>query len=159
MKKLTAALLMILMFAFPGVRLFADDEAPAEKTLFERLGGQPAVEAVIGEFVARAAADPKVNFIRTGQPRTFDPTPENLEKLKKHLVQFVSVATGAQDVVYEGQDMKTAHEGMKITNAEFDAIAADLIGALDKFNVPEKEKSELMAIVGTTRGQIVEEKS
>jgi truncated hemoglobin YjbI len=44
---------------------------------------------------------------------------------------------------------------MKITNAEFDASAGDLKGALEKFEVPEKEISEVLAIVGTTRGQIV----
>lgn len=156
MKQFTAALFALMFVLLPAVHA---EDAPAEKTLYERLGGEAAIAAVIDEFVARAAANPAVNFTRQGQPRSWEPTPENIEKLKKHLVQFVSVAAGAQDVVYEGADMKTAHESMKITNPEFDAIAADLIGALDKFNVPEKEKAELLTIVGTTRGQVVEEKS
>jgi hemoglobin len=53
--------------------------------------------------------------------------------------------------------MVTAHAGMKITHAEFDALAADLKAALQEFNVPQKEQDELLALVETTRGAIVEE--
>ena len=126
------------------------------KSLYERLGGEPAVTAVVDEFVARAASNPAVNFTRKGTSREWQATPENVAKLKKHLVQFVcSVAGGPQ--TYEGRDMKTVHEGMQITNAQFDAIAGDLQGALAKFNVPQKEQDELLGAVGTLRGQIVEE--
>lgn len=130
-------------------------DAPA-KSLYERLGGQAAITAVVDDFVPRAASNPAVNFTRQGQPRTWEATPENVEKLKKHLVQFVSMATGATDVAYEGRDMVTAHEGLKITDAEFDALAADLAASCDKLGVPAKEKGELLAIAGSTRGSIVQ---
>ena len=131
-------------------------ETMETKSLYERLGGEPAVTAVVDEFVARAASNPAVNFTRKGTAREWQATPENVAKLKKHLVQFVcSVAGGPQ--TYEGRDMKTVHEGMQITNAQFDAIAGDLQGALAKFNVPQKEQDELLGAVGTLRGQIVEE--
>ena len=130
-------------------------QAAVAKSLYERLGGEPAITAVIDEFVARAASDPAVNFVRKGKKRTWDPTPENVAKLKKHLVQFVaSVAGGPQ--TYEGKDMAAAHRDMEITDAEFDAIAADLKASLDKFNVPAKEENELLTAVGTLRGSIVE---
>ncbi len=131
-------------------------DAVAEKSLFERLGGQAAITAVVDDFVPRAAANPAVNFTRQGQPRTWEATPENVEKLKKHLVQFVSMATGAKDAVYEGRDMVAAHEGLKITDAEFDALAADLAASCDKLGVPAKEKDELLAVAGSTRGSIVQ---
>jgi hemoglobin len=136
----------------------ADETAVAapEKSLYERLGGQAAISAVVDDFVPRAAANPAVNFTRQGQPRTWEATPENVDKLKKHLVQFVSVATGAKDVTYEGRDMVTAHEGLKITGAEFDALAADLAASCDKLGVPAKEKEELLAVAGSTRGSIVQ---
>ena len=54
--------------------------------------------------------------------------------------------------------MKSSHAGMKITNAEFDALAGDLIASLKKFNVPQAEIDELVGIVATTRGDIVEVK-
>lgn len=136
----------------------AASEAPAavEKSLYERLGGQAAISAVVDDFVPRAAANPAVNFTRQGQPRTWEATPENVEKLKKHLVQFISIATGAKDVTYEGRDMVAAHEGLKITDAEFDALAADLGASCDKLGVPAKEKEELLKIAGSTRGSVVQ---
>jgi len=55
--------------------------------------------------------------------------------------------------------MKEAHQNMKVTDGEFKALVEDLVGALDKFNVPEKEKSDLLAILGPLHDQIVEVKS
>jgi hemoglobin len=151
--------MLLVAFQITPVSFAEENPATEEKTLYERLGGEPAIKAVIDEFVTLGAADPKVNFVRKGTDKEWQPTPEDLDTLKKHLVQFVSVASGATDVTYEGRDMKSVHEGMKISNVEFDALAGDLKAALDKFNVPEKEQNELLTIVGTTRGQIVEEEA
>ncbi len=148
-----------LCFAFSSPLYAADNAAGTpEKSLYERLGGQAAISAVVDDFVPRAAANPAVNFTRQGQPRTWEATPENVAKLKKHLVQFVSVATGATDVIYEGRDMVAAHQGLNITDAEFDALAADLAASCDKLGVPAKEKEELLAIAGSTRGTVVQPK-
>src|SRR5689334_3265184 len=67
-------------------------EKTAGKTLYARLGGEPAITAVIHDFVGRAAADPKVNFTRKGHQNQWDPTPENVAMLEKRLVQFVAHA-------------------------------------------------------------------
>ena len=56
---------------------------------------------------------------------------------------------------YTGRSMKNVHAGMGITNAEFDALAGDLKASLDKFKVPTQEQQELLAIVGSTRADIV----
>ena len=45
---------------------------------------------------------------------------------------------------------------MMITAAEFDALAGDLAASLDKFKVPQREKDELLKIVGSTKADIVE---
>jgi len=127
------------------------------RSLYDRLGGEPAVTAVVDDFVNRAAADPKVNFTRKGTDKEWAATPENVAKLKMHLTQFVAQAAGGPQK-YQGKAMKPLHAGMKITEAEFNAIAADLVASLDKFKVPQKEKDELMAVVGSTKGDIVEMK-
>jgi hemoglobin len=130
-------------------------EATTTKTLYERLGGKPAITAVVDDFVPRAASDPKVNFTRKGIPGAkWAATPENVAHLKMELVDFVSMATGGP-VKYTGKSMKSSHANMQITDAEFNAIAADLKATLDKLNVPAKEQGELVAIVGTTRKDIV----
>ena len=126
-----------------------------EKSLYERLGGEDALTAVVDDFVARTASNPKVNFTRKGTPQEWNATPENVAKLKRRLVTFIAEATGGPKK-YDGKDMKSAHAGMQITSAEFDALAADLAASLDKFKVPAKEKNELMAIAASTKGAMVE---
>ncbi len=111
---------------------------------------------MVADFVGRTAANPKVNFTRKGTGAEWEASKENVEKLSKHLIQLVSKVTGGPST-YEGRGMEEVHKGMKITNAEFDAMAGDLIATLDKFKVPAAEKEELLKIVGTTRGAIVEE--
>ena len=52
--------------------------------------------------------------------------------------------------------MKTTHTGLGITEADWDAAAKHLVAALDKYKVPQAEKDELMAFVGTQKKDIVE---
>lgn len=134
------------------------EKSSAQKsTLYARLGGEKAIRAVVDDFVPRAASDPKVNFTRKGIPgEEWDASEKNVKHLKDELVMFISQVSGGPQK-YKGKDMKAAHKGMKITNAEFDAIAADLQASLQKLNVPAKESGELMAIVGTTRKDMVEQ--
>jgi len=130
--------------------------APAGPSLYTRLGGHDAIAAVVHDFVGRAAGDPAVNFTRqgiAGAPK-WDPTPDNLKILEQHLTEFVCVAAGGPET-YTGRDNKTVHTGMKITDAEFTAIAKDLGLALDDFKVPQKEHDELMNAVAGTHDQIV----
>lgn len=114
-------------------------------TLFERLGGEPAVSAVVDAFLQRVAADKRINgrFINT-----------DLTRLRGLLIQFVSSATGAK-VEYTGRDMRVTHAGLQIVDEEFDALVEDLTFALVKLKVPEKEKGELLGALGPLKPQIV----
>ncbi|MFT3713609.1 MAG: group 1 truncated hemoglobin [Archangium sp.] len=124
-----------------------DKKAEAPKKLFDRLGGKPAVEAVIDDFLGRVAGDETINsgFAVGHVPR-----------LRQRLVELVCAATGGP-CVYSGRDMQSAHAGMKITNAQFDSLVGHLVATLDKFKVPAQEKGELLALLGPMRGSIVEE--
>src|SRR3954469_5107671 len=107
--------------------------APGVKpaTLFERLGGEPAVSAVIDGFLKRVAADKRINgrFINV-----------DLGRLRTLLIQFVSQATGAQ-VAYTGREMHEGHAALQIVDEEFDALVEDLVGALTELKVPAREKN------------------
>ncbi|MDQ3816822.1 MAG: group 1 truncated hemoglobin [Acidobacteriota bacterium] len=120
--------------------------AAQEKSLYERLGGQAAISAVVDEFVERVAADARLNqkFARS-----------DIERVKLHLKEQLCVATGGP-CKYTGLDMKTAHKNMKVTEGEFNALVEDLVAALNKFNVPDAEKNELLGILGPLKSQIVE---
>jgi len=118
---------------------------PGNKSLYERLGGTPAITAVVEEFVARTTTDPRI------KDRFFNTDATNL---KKQLVDFVCMATGGP-CKYTGRDMATVHGGMELVDDEFNALVEDLVGALDKFKVPEKEKGELLGALGPLKPQIV----
>jgi hemoglobin len=78
-------------------------------------------------------------------------------KLKKHVGQFLALATGGP-TTYEGAEMKNVHAGMHIANPEFDAAVGDLKATLDKLRVPTDEQKELLAIIESTRPQVVEQR-
>jgi hemoglobin len=73
------------------------------------------------------------------------------------MLQFLSLATGGP-ARYDGKTIKSSHAGMRITNAEFDATIGDLKASLDKLQVADREQKELLAIVESTRTQIVTER-
>jgi hemoglobin len=116
-----------------------------EKSLYDRLGGKDAITAVVDDFVANVAADNRINgfFAKADIPR-----------LKRNLVDLICAGTGGP-CTYTGRDMKTAHKGMGISDADFNALVGDLVKSLDKFKVPQKEQGELLAILGPMKSSIV----
>jgi hemoglobin len=127
---------------------------PADKPLWDRLGGEKAVRLVVHDFVAAAAGDPKVNFTRGGK---YPLDADGVKKIEQLLVEQVSSVAGGP-LKYTGRDMKTTHAGMKITKDEFAALAGHLVKTLQAYKVPQKEIDELVGIIATTMKDIVEEK-
>ena len=130
------------------------EQATTKKSLYDRIGGQAALTKVVDDFVARAAANPKVNFTRNG---TWNASDAAVKTLKMHLVNFLGSAFGGPQK-YTGRSMKEAHKGMAITPAEFDALAADLKAVLEANKVPSAEVNQIMKIAASTAPDIVEKK-
>ena len=130
----------LLSLSFSGGAFAADNQS-----LYERLGGKPALTAVVNELWAQVAADTRINgrFAHT-KPEAFG----------GQLVDFLCQASGGP-CKYQGQDMKTAHTGMKLTEGEFNALAEDTVKALDKFKVPAGEKNEVMGLLASLKGDVV----
>jgi hemoglobin len=126
----------------------------ATRSLYERLGAEAAIRAVVDDFVGRAAANPAVNFTRKGTSMEWTPSDGNVRHLKEKLVELIAMSAGGPQK-YTGRDMASSHAGMRITNAEFDALAGDLLATLAHFKVPQAEQDEPMAVVGSTRKAIV----
>lgn len=124
---------------------FAQGAAAADKSLYERLGGKDALIAVVNELWAVVFADQRINgrFSRT-KPDIFG----------SQLVDFLCQAAGGP-CQYKGQDMKRAHAGMQLSEAEFIALAEDTVAVLDKFKVPAGEKNEVMGLFGSLKGDVI----
>jgi hemoglobin len=125
---------------------------PASKgktgSLFERLGGMEAISLVVDDFAQNALADPRINkkFAKSDAPR-----------LLANLKDFVCMATGGP-CKYKGLSMKEAHDHMRVTGGEFDALVEDLVKTLNKFKVGDAEQKELLNALAGLRGDIVKAK-
>lgn len=117
-----------------------------QRSLYQRLGGMEAITAVVEDFVGNVARDKRINrfFAKTDIPR-----------LKRQLVAQICAGSGGP-CAYRGRSMKDAHRGLGIRNRHFNALVQDLVKSLDKFNVPAREKGELLALLGPMRRDIVE---
>lgn len=122
----------------------------APKSLHDRLGGTAAIATVVDAFVANVAGDARINkrFARVAGDTAA------MRQFKQKLVDHVCQGAGGP-CTYTGLDMKAAHQGMGITDADFDALVEDLVKALDGAGVPQKEKEELLAILGPMRADMV----
>jgi truncated hemoglobin YjbI len=138
----------------PDVDMPDMDSPDAEASLYEQLGGAAAVEAVVGKFLEKVVADERINWFFA------DTDAANLSRL---LQEQICAATGGP-CTYTGGTMLEVHEGMAITDAQFDALVEDLLLALDELGVPYSEGLDgsetidplLNALLGM-RGDIVED--
>jgi hemoglobin len=119
--------------------------APPGRPLIDRLGGKPAVEAVVDDFLGRVAIDNRINgrFANVDMPR-----------LRTMLVDQICEAAGGP-CKYLGRDMRTTHTGMNITEGEWNALVEDLKASLDYLEVPAQEQGELMSVLGPMKPDVV----
>src|SRR5262245_11849825 len=115
------------------------------RSLYDRLGGYPAISAVVDDFVANVAADKRINKFFANA---------NVGRLKARLVEQICQGTGGP-CTYTGQNMRAAHAGMGIQGKHFNALVEDLGKSLRKFKVPAREQKELVAILAPMRKDIV----
>ncbi len=138
---------MVLMMLTVTLGACATMSEP-EPTLYKRLGGREGIRGVVDDFVAFLVADPRV------KDRFTKLTPAQVEKLKTNASDQICDATGGP-CSYLGKDMKAAHTGMNITEADWNATVEDLIKALDKRNVAKKDQQELIGLLAPMKKDIV----
>jgi hemoglobin len=123
----------------------------ATRSLYERLGGVYNIAAVVDDFIERLLvngtlnANPAIAAARDRVPKA---------GLKFHVTTLVCQVTGGP-CTYVGRSMKVAHQHLNITEKEWQAMVADFRKTLAQFKVPAKEQEELIAIVGSTKKDIV----
>ncbi len=122
-----------------------------EKTLYQRLGGYDAIAAVVDDFVTQLVTDPSMGVFFKGHSE------DSVKRIRMHVIDFICYAAGGP-CNYTGRDMKTAHKGLGITEAQWDKSVEYLKNTLNKFKVGQKEQNDLLAAVSSVKNDIVEKK-
>lgn len=122
-----------------------------QPSLYDRLGGAYAIATVVDDFIERLLvndtlnANPAISEARRRVPKA---------GLKFHVTTLVCEVSGGP-CKYTGRTMQDSHRQLNITQAEWDAMVVDFKATLHTFKVPQREQQELIAIVGSTRNDIV----
>ena len=138
----------VLAFVLTAPTVAEEKEAPS---LYDRLGGVYSIATVVDDFIDRLLvnetlnANPAIDKARGTVPKA---------GLKYHVSALVCQATGGP-CIYSGRSMKDSHKHLNISEKEWDAMVVDFVATLNDFNVPKKEQDELLAIVASTKGDIV----
>jgi hemoglobin len=152
MKKLSPFLYLCLMCFEAVAPAYAATPqaatAPAEKSLYQRLGGYDALAAVTDEFLTKLASDPQLGRFFVGL------SDDSRTRVRQHVIDFLCVASGGP-CKYTGRDMKTAHTGLHISESDWDKSVRYLVEILDKFKVPEKEKGQVLGAISGLKSDIV----
>lgn len=131
-----------VLLAFGLTATSAEATFIKERSLYQPLGGQQAIIAVVDDV----AADKRINrfFANTDMPR-----------LKRRLVEQICADAGGP-CEYKGCSMRAAHRGLGIRGLDVDALVQDLGKTQNEFKVPAREQTELVALLAPMRKDIVE---
>ena len=138
--------LLILLVATTAIAPPAFSQS--KDSLYKRLGGYDAIAAVTDDMLGRLIADPQLSKFIVGLNDV------SKTRIRQHFVDFLCKATGGP-CAYTGQDMKTAHAGLNITEADWAAAVKDLQATLDKFKDPDRERGEVLSAVSSLKPDIV----
>ena len=117
-------------------------------TLYAPLGGYDAIVAVVDNLLPRLTSDPELG--RFWKHRGAD----GVQRERQLLINFLCASAGGP-LYYVGRDMKTSHRGMGISDGDWQAFMGHVGATLDHFQVPSKERAEVLAFVESTKGDIV----
>jgi hemoglobin len=114
-------------------------------SIYDSIGGGPAVRAAVDGFYARVLADRQLALFFADV---------DLPRLKAHQRAFIAAAIGGSEI-YEGRGMAAAHAGLVITDADFDAVVAHLVDTLTGLGVPGETIGQIGGALAPLRGDIV----
>jgi len=125
-----------------------NESAIINKSLYERIGGEPAVNAAVDIFYRKVLNDHRIN-------RFFDGV--DMEKQAAKQKAFLTMAFGGPHS-YTGEDMRKGHAHlvkMGLDDSHFDAVVENLGATLIELNVPQELINEVVAICETTRNDVL----
>ena len=120
-----------------------------QASLYLRLGGYDALAAFVDDLLPRVTSDPQIGVYWKGKCK------DSMRRDRQLLLDFLGAATGGPSL-YLGRDMKTSHEGLGISDSDWDTLMRHARATLEDLGVAEREKSEALAAVEALRNEIVE---
>jgi hemoglobin len=115
------------------------------ETLYDRLGGEAGIEAVVDEFYDRVLTDEHLESYLDGV---------DTDALHDHQAAFISHVAGGP-VEYDGRTMAAAHAHLDVTDEDFDRVAEHLDASLRAFDVSDEDREELLDAVASLRADVV----
>ena len=116
-------------------------------TIYDEIGGSPAVDAAVEALYQRLLADPELLSYFEGR---------DMRRLKAHQRALITVALGGTAEDYTGKMMHPAHAGMAITNEAFDKVLDHLLAVLTDVGVPAATSAKILAILQPLRTDVVQ---
>ena len=116
-----------------------------EITLFHKLGGLPAVQAVVSNFYERVLGDPELAPFFANV---------DMDRQLVHQIAFVGMALGGPKE-YRGRQMSEAHAGLGIGDSHFEGVAWHLKASLEWAGVAAEDVSTVLGVVSGLRGDVV----
>ncbi|ORW50435.1 hemin receptor [Mycobacterium paraense] len=126
------------------MRILARFRNPEPATIYERIGGHEALEAVVEDFYVRVLADDHLSGFFTGT---------NMSRLKGKQVEFFAAALGGPEP-YTGAPMKQVHQGRGITMHHFSLVAGHLAEALAAAGVPSATVTDILSAIAPLAPEI-----
>ncbi|MCW9054094.1 MAG: group 1 truncated hemoglobin [Motiliproteus sp.] len=120
----------------------------SEQSLYQRLGGYDAIAAVCNDLLPRLENDSQLG--RFWQHRGID----GINREKQLLIDYLCYSAGGP-MVYTGREMKQSHEGMGISESDWQIFLGHLNDTLDKFSLPDQERSDVLGFIDSTKANIV----
>ena len=120
-----------------------------EPTLYKRLGSYDMIAAITDDFLDRLIADEQMHRFFFGASES------TRTRRRQHIVDFICSKTGGP-CAYTGRSMKDAHKGLQISESDWDRLTNILLDSLKIFNLQNKEIEELLALINSTKEDIVE---
>jgi hemoglobin len=125
------------------------EKSTTRQSLYARLGGYDGIARFVHELMRSLRADPKLGIYWKGISL------DSRRRGDKLLVDFLCAAFEGP-VEYTGRDMKISHEGLGITEGEWDMFLAHTAACLDAVGIAERDKSEFMECAAGLKSEIVE---
>jgi len=120
-----------------------------DKSLYERVGGYDVIAAMTDDLLQRVTKDPLIGDYWKGH--SYD----SMKRDRQLIVDFLCESTGGP-VIYMGRDMKTSHDGLGITESDWDVFIKHTVAMLDKFVLSKKENEDCLAAILGLKDDMVE---